>query len=515
MEPINEQTTNQIPDEPSVIRRPSRWRHRALLVPPAMLGLSAVAGVAALGVMTVPDAAGGWLSELGVPVSDRAGFAMASGAAVLLMMIGFWWLGSKLRVLLHVRGALHDFGRGERSLDALRLSDCPGVARSWNSLLAWRNETSDLEQAEALLRAAPGAGSGSGGGVGEQAADALWQGVLAVDEQQIVRYANGAAAVLMRQRRETLPGVDVRKVIADDQVLVAIAETIETGSRKRRVLDVGNPTADDASVLRYSVRAIGTKGDRAVLVVIEDVTQQRISDAAQHAFVAQATHELRTPLTNMRLYVEQLIDDEVTPKERSSALNIVNQEITRLDRIVGDMLSIAEIQAGNLHAKSGEVRVQQIVEQLQGDYAESAKKKSITLTFELPPKYPPIVGDREKLGIVMHNLLGNAIKYTPDGGSVTVTVKEEGDRLVTEVSDTGIGIGEEDIGKVFDRFVRAQDARVAEQTGTGLGLALARDIARLHNGDITVQSEVDVGSTFAFWLPIGDSALPARPAKAA
>ncbi len=502
MEPTPDVESDQTPEIEARVRRPSRWRHRALLLPPLVAGMAALAGLGALGVTIAPTVSEGWIAEQGVPVSDRAGFAIATVAAIVLMLSGFLWLGRRLRVLLRIRGALHAFGAGERSFGALKLQDQPGAARSWNGLLDWRGEEAERGQVEEML-SGPTAGSTSGGGAGERAADALWQGVVAVDEQQVIRYANGAAAVLMRQRREKLPGLDVRRAITDESVLEAIALAIETGSRQRRVVDVGDAAVADASVLRYSVRSVGAQGERSVLVVIEDVTQQRISDAAQHAFVAQATHELRTPLTNVQLYVEQLIDDDLPAEERSTALNTINQEILRLDRIVGDMLSIAEIQAGNLHAKSGEVRVQQIIERVQADYAESARQKGVTLEFELPPKFPSIVGDREKIGIVLHNLLGNAVKYTPEGGSIRVVVKEEGDRLVLEVSDTGIGIREEDQGRVFDRFVRADDERVKAQTGTGLGLALARDIARLHSGDVTLHSELDVGSTFSFWLPIG------------
>lgn len=504
MEPILDQEPAQTPESAGRIRRPSRWRHRALFLPPLFAALAVVAGLGVLGVMVVAPGDEGWLADQGIPLSDEAGLVAASALGAVVMLVSFGWLGRKLRVMLHIRGALHAFAGGERALGVLKVADRPGVARAWNGLLDWRRETSDIAQVDSMLRS-KGGGAQGGGGTGERAADALWQGVVVIDEQQVLRYANGAAAVLMRQRREALPGVDVRRVITDDSVLMAIGEVLETGSRQRRVMDVGDPKSKESSVLRYSVRAIGTAGERMVLVVIEDVTQQRISDAAQHAFVAQATHELRTPLTNMQLYVEQLIDDELSPRERDSALNVINQEISRLDRIVGDMLSIAEIQAGNLHAKSGEVRVQPLLEQLQVDYAESARQKGLTLEFDLPPKYPSIVGDREKLGIVLHNLLGNAVKYTPEGGKITVSVKEEGDRLVTEVTDTGIGISEEDAARVFDRFVRANDARVAAQTGTGLGLALARDIARLHSGDITLRSEPDVGSTFSFWLPIGGS----------
>jgi signal transduction histidine kinase len=471
---------------------------RVALAMPLAFGVGAMACLGWVVHRVVPGTSEGWFASVGVPVSDREGLlgallvataVMAGGAALVLM---------RLHVMLRIRSALHAFGGGERSLGVLRVADRRGAARAWNTLLEWRGD----EAAEALSRAMLRPSAGGGGGTGDRAADAMWQGVVLVDEQQVIRYANGAAAVLLRQRRETLPGTDVRRVITDERVLATVREAISTGSRQRRVTDVGDPSSEDSSVLRYSVRAMGGRGERSVLVVVEDVTQQRVSDAAQHAFVAQATHELRTPLTNMRLYVEQLIDDDLTPEERGRALNVVNGEISRLDRIVGDMLSIAEIQAGNLHAKSGEVRVQPLFEQLQNDYAEAARQKNLKLEFDLPPKFPAVMGDREKISIVLHNLLGNAVKYTPEGGSVRVSVHEEGDRLVTEVSDTGIGIGESDQQRIFERFVRAKDDRVAATTGTGLGLALARDIARLHGGDVTVQSERDKGSVFSFWLPI-------------
>lgn len=485
---------------------PIQWWQRPVLIPVLTAG-AALGGVGWLGYSQLTGGSAGVLKSHGIPLPDQFAVPGAAAAGFLLVALTSVAMCGRLRVLLKIRRSLSLFAKGERCVGVLRVPDEPGAAAAWNQLLTWSEGRAEVGEAVALLRG----GGSTGNQISERAADGLWHGIILADEQQIIRYANGAAAVFLRQRRDALPGIDIRRVIGDSVVLEAISSVAETGSRQKRVFDVGNATAEDTSVLRFSVRGVGHQNERSVLVVIEDVTQQRIADAVQHAFVAQATHELRTPLTNMRLYLEQLIDDGLSPEERGTAMNVINQEITRLDHIVGDMLSIAELQAGGISAKRGEVRVEQMFEQLKNDYAESARKRNIDLSFQLPPKFPVIQGDRDKIGIVLHNLLGNALKYTPEGGSVRVIVREEGDRLVTDVSDTGIGISEEDAGRIFDRFTRGQDPRALKQTGTGLGLALARDIARLHEGDILLHSELNVGSTFSFWLPIG-SRVTARAA---
>lgn len=122
-----------------------------------------------------------------------------------------------------------------------------------------------------------------------------------------------------------------------------------------------------------------------------------------------------------------------------------------------------------------------------------------------------IQGDRDKLGLALHNLLSNAIKYTPAGGTVTLRVEEAPDRLLVHVVDNGIGVRKEEQGLIFERFYRAKDKRVAQITGTGLGLTLARDIARLHGGDIDMSSEPDRGSEFTLWLPTG-ATVPVKSA---
>jgi signal transduction histidine kinase len=149
---------------------------------------------------------------------------------------------------------------------------------------------------------------------------------------------------------------------------------------------------------------------------------------------------------------------------------------------------------------------------LETDYAPQAAEKKIALKFELPPKLPVIQADRDKLMVALHNLLGNALKYTPENGTVSVCVRADAAQLVVDVIDTGIGVSPQEQGKLFQKFYRAGDPRVARINGTGLGLALAREIARLHNGDITLQSELDKGSTFTLTLPIVNTAGTSKQA---
>ncbi|MHC5002492.1 MAG: sensor histidine kinase, partial [Planctomycetota bacterium] len=135
------------------------------------------------------------------------------------------------------------------------------------------------------------------------------------------------------------------------------------------------------------------------------------------------------------------------------------------------------------------------------DYRSSASEKRITLQFDLPPKLPVIHADRDKISMALHNLIGNAIKYTPADGRVEVRVRADGELLVVEVVDNGIGIKEEELDRVFEKFYRADDGRVSEITGSGLGLALAREVVRMHGGDITARSQLDKGSTFTMSVP--------------
>jgi len=228
---------------------------------------------------------------------------------------------------------------------------------------------------------------------------------------------------------------------------------------------------------------------------------------ARNSFLGQAAHELRTPLTNIQLYVENALEDcKKDFHATAKCLNVINEESRRLERVVSQILSVSEIETGSFHLKRDDVRLDVLLEMLKADYEPQAQDKQITLQFNLPPKLPVLQADRDKISLALHNLLGNALKYTPEKGRVTVNAAVNTDHICVEVIDTGIGVSADDAEKIFDRFYRAKDERVAKITGSGLGLPIAREVIRLHGGDISVESELNKGSTFTLTLPIKEEA---------
>jgi PAS domain S-box-containing protein len=426
-------------------------------------------------------------------------------AAMVALLLTYRIMRARIRAAGCIRDALLALDSGETSPASLCVADSLGrEAAAWNKLMGEREQLRKQGIAE---RARETLGSrGQGKGDLSAACDALSQGLVLVDEMNRVSYANGAAAVFLRCKREDLVGADIAKFLQVEPVLGSVRDIVTGESRRRTVHDIerkddGNDGA--AGVLRFNVRPVRRDDAAAAMLTIEDITQQKVAEEARHAFVAQATHELRTPLTNIRLYVETAIEDgEQDPQTRSKCLNVINGETRRLERIVGEMLSVAEIEAGSFKLRTEDVTITTVFEELEHDYAAQASDKEIELKFNLPPKYPLVKGDRDKILLALHNLVGNALKYTPHGGKVAVNVNTTGKNLIVEVQDSGIGISPEDAEKIFERFYRARDPRVGKITGTGLGLTIAREVVRLHGGDITVDSQINQGSTFTMTIPV-------------
>jgi signal transduction histidine kinase len=193
---------------------------------------------------------------------------------------------------------------------------------------------------------------------------------------------------------------------------------------------------------------------------------------------------------------------EMTQIERAEHLNIITGESRRLERLVGDMLSVSEIEAGTMTLTPDDLRLEEMLKQVEQDFRFPAKSKGLTLKLNLPAKLPVIKADQTKVVLAVGNLLANALKYTPIGGSVTLSAKATNEQVIIEVADTGIGISPNEVEMVFERFYRAKDPRLQGTTGTGLGLPLARQLARLHGGEVTLQSTLNKGSTFTLTLPL-------------
>ena len=438
---------------------------------------------------------------------SNARFAVSASIcafALAVLVLVYRRSRDRLAELDVVRSSLAATQRGETAIAALQVDDRLGpTATAWNKLL---EEFEALRQKARMATAATG-GRRSAGNNLESACDAMSNGIVLVDDKMRVRFANGAACTFLKIERSGMAGMPAADLITEPQYREAI-EGIAAGKQRRPVtVEIEQHSESGNGLLRVCIRPVRRGDADSAMILIDDITQQRTAERARNTFINQVTHELRTPLTNIRLYAETAIEDgEGNAEVRANCLNVINQESRRLERIVSEMLSVAEIEAGSTTIRHDEVYADVLIKELQHDYDAQAKDKKITLEFNVSPKLPKLSADKDKLTIALHNLIGNALKYTPEGGKVVVTVDVRDGHLAVDVKDTGIGIAPAEQEKIFDRFFRSGDPRVGQIVGTGLGLTLAREVMRLHGGDVTVESEINRGSTFTATLPVAMAA---------
>ena len=237
--------------------------------------------------------------------------------------------------------------------------------------------------------------------------------------------------------------------------------------------------------------------------IVRDITQQLLAEEMRNQFVLTATHELRTPLANIIAYAETLaIEDNIDVERQKEFCNIINAEATRLSRFVDELLNISQMEAGALSLQRHETDLARMFDEVLEHVKPEMASKDIVLEVTLPPKLPKLHLDKDKFASGMVNLLGNAAKYTPANGRVHFEVEHKGEDLEIHVEDSGIGIAEEELPRIFDKFFRSSDERLHGVSGNGLGLAFTQEVVRLHGGRIHVQSELDKGTRFSVSIPV-------------
>lgn len=431
------------------------------------------------------------------------GYAGIILIAVFLLLLWGRYLLAPLRSIETIRHALLALDSGEKSYSVLAIHNqsTPEV-NGWNRIIGnilKLEETAIERNSQQSLLVSRKSTAGL-----EGACDAMWHGVILLDNKLCAKYANGAAAVLLGMQRGEIISNKLPTFIAQEDILKAVKETIDGSSLQRKVFEHQLQSNDtEAGQLRISVRPVRREDPGSVIMIIEDITQLRAAEDARHSFIAQATHELRMPLTNICLYVEEALENDDTNLElHAKCLNVINQEAHRLERVVGEMLSVAQIESGVLEIERDDVPIGSLIKELENDYQVQAQEKQVQLTFHQSPKLPTLYGDRDKIALALHNLLGNAIKYTTSNGQVDVRIDGDENFFAVVIEDTGIGIDPNDLEHIFEKFYRGKDSRISKIAGSGLGLALAREVMRLHGGDIVAESKIDEGSKFTLTMPL-------------
>ena len=336
--------------------------------------------------------------------------------------------------------------------------------------------------------------------------------VMAVDADGRVIFANDAAERLFSSSERGLLNSPFGWVMPDEQAVRALRTSRDSGSRETRLIERPN-----RQYLQVIAAPIAGGGDWTTLVVFHDLTDIRRVERVRRDFVANVSHELRTPLASIKSVIETLQSGALD--DRAAALDFLSRADTEVDRLVQtveELLELSRIESGRVPLVRQPVKMGEVLASAVERLRPQAEKEGLTLTLEVPADLPPVIGDAERLEQAVVNLLHNAIKFTPEGGSVRASAHREDVAVTVSVSDTGVGIAPEDLPRIFERFYKADRARAragregppsggGRPGGTGLGLAVVKHTVEAHGGTVGVQSELGRGSTFSFSLPAAPS----------
>lgn len=329
----------------------------------------------------------------------------------------------------------------------------------------------------------------------------MTDGVIATDRRGKVILINTPAEKMLRVKHESANGRSIIDVldIGDTYQFEDLMEV--DGS-----LTMDRSTLDKPYVLRanFSVIQRETGFNNGVIAVLHDITDQEKVDQERRDFVSNVSHELRTPLTSMHSYLEALSDGAWEDKEIAPRfLEVTQNETERMIRLVNDLLKLSRMDGGREQLEKSFVNFTDFFNHII-DRFEMMKKETIMFKRHIPKEPVIIEIDEDKVMQVLDNIISNANKYSPDGGRISFYLKKFEDEIEVSIADEGLGVPDEDLANVFDRFFRVDKARSREMGGTGLGLAIAREVIEAHGGRIWAERNKSKGTIIKFTLPYSD-----------
>ena len=328
---------------------------------------------------------------------------------------------------------------------------------------------------------------------------AMHDALLVVDSKRHVILANKAFRNLFALP-EISEGTPLLEIVRDATLDRVIDDAFDRGApvRSDLVLD-GSQVELDAVATRNDAGEI-----TGALVLFHDITELKKIDQVRRDFVANVSHELRTPLSILHGYIETLLDSpEISREEFSRILGIMERHSKRLDLLAEDLLTLAQLESANPDLQLGKVDLSRFFGEIIRDWEKKLANKHLNMIADVASELPSICADRARLQEALYNLLDNAVKYSCEHGEIRLQARQRDKEIVLSVSDKGIGIGKEDLPRIFERFYRVDKARTAENIrGTGLGLAIVKHIAQLHGGHVEAESELERGTTIRMVLPI-------------
>ncbi len=423
----------------------------------------------------------------------RISLAAAALALLLSVPLGLWVTGRQARRIRELAAVARRLGAGASRVRAREQPDdeLGRLGRAMNEMAAEGRARLDALERDRDER--------------EQILAHLRDGVALLDGEGRVIRMNRSCAALLGAPLPAEPGTPyaeyVRSPELDDLVRAARWEE-RTVEKELRLWTPGQ------RLVHATATPLAAAGEGALLLVLHDLTEAEALNRIRQDFVANVSHELRTPLTSMRGYAETLLDGGLDdPENREAFVRVIRDQAVRLEAIAEDLLTLAGLERPGAKLNLERLDLRELVAAQVAAFRPRADQQGLFLALD-PGEAVRVTADRGLLEQLLANLLDNALKYTERGG-VRVRLGEAGPRVWGEVEDTGSGIPETDLPRIFERFYRVDKARSREKGGTGLGLSIVKHIAALHGGEVSVRSRLGTGSTFRFELPREPAGPPA------
>lgn len=326
------------------------------------------------------------------------------------------------------------------------------------------------------------------------------EGVLVVNEQGKVQLMNDAARAMLRTVDDP-EGRHFLEIVRHPVIASHLSDALNGQPRDGH--EVQLPQATGRTIVARSAPVVAANRRGAVLV-LHDITELRKADRIRRDFVANVSHELRTPLTAVRGYVEALLDGVPDEAQAHRFLETITRHTRRMERLVSDLLRLARLDAGQEPLERVPCQVDELFRGVEADLEDRLEERRQSVLRDIADDAATVAGDPAKLHDALRNLLENAINYSPDGSTITLAARRQGGRILLTVSDEGMGIPDQDLDRVFERFYRVDKARARGrhgESGTGLGLAIVKHLIELHGGRVSAANRPEGGAVFTVDLP--------------
>ncbi len=333
----------------------------------------------------------------------------------------------------------------------------------------------------------------------------LTDGVLFLNVINEVELSSPLVNEFLGKTKDEIIGKDIFDLVAFPGLKPLYDVLKDENKRKVRMMTRKEVALREKLVLEVTTVALKTESEeKGTLIILRDVSRDKLIEAMKTEFVSIAAHQLRTPLSAIKWTIRMILDGDAgaVSTEQRDLLDKTYESNERMIHLINDLLNVTRIEEGRFLYKQEPIHLEEVVDSVIKNCEELLKMKNLKFGKEMPKEpLPEIYADKEKIGLVVQNLLENAIKYTPNGGTINILLKKKDNNALFEIKDSGIGIAKSQEARMFTKFFRGENVIRMETEGTGLGLYTSKNIIEAHKGKIWFESEEGKGSTFFFTVP--------------